>query len=443
MSLLLIAAIAVLGILLGKFFFKKWFNPLTLYCVIMGGLVFLYQLKLLPYPDIIPLAWFMLAASFIAFVLGIITLTTAKNLYSDKQLTQTEKFISLKIFDDGGKAIKYSILFFSFIGLFVALHRWFILIGKFGSIQDVIINAAVVYRLNVHGEIKEFIPILPIFIYVGVFLSGIYTAYKGKSSFLSFLPILTIILKELTYFGRGEILFSSMEFIFTFVLFRHLLTSDSTSRFKISKINAIVATIILLAILISASSFIRISRSAKENYVGTDKGLRQLKDNFLFSPSVYLYLSSDVGVFSKYLELENEKASFGQNTFHPLYELLSRIGAVKKPDFFQKGYFIPMWTNTGTFIREVHADFGITGVLLIPYLLGFTITWLWFRFYRNKSIYILVLLVYLFLVIGFSFIMMITRLNIWLFSLVFIMMYLPILHKLAGRESSIVSFKTY
>ena len=47
----------------------------------MGGLVFFYELKLLPYPDIIPLAWFMIVASFLAFVLGIITVFTTRNLY--------------------------------------------------------------------------------------------------------------------------------------------------------------------------------------------------------------------------------------------------------------------------------------------------------------------------------------------------------------------------
>jgi oligosaccharide repeat unit polymerase len=441
MSLLLISVISILGIILGKFLFKKWFNPLTLYCLIMGGLVFLFELKLLPYPDLIPLAWFMIITSFLAFAFGIITMITAKNLYSDNQSIYIKKNISLKIFADGGKTIKYSILFFSFIGLFVALHRWYVLIGKFGSIQDVIINAAVVYRLNVQGDIKEFIPILPIFIYVGVFLSGLYTAYKGKSSFISYLPIITIILKEMTYFGRGEILFSSMEFIFTFILFRHLLKTDSYERFKFSKINALVAAIFLLAILLAASSFIRVSRSAKEDYIGTNRNLKQLKGNFLLSPSVYLYLSSDVAVLSKYLELENEETSFGQNTLRPFYDILSRTGVVKKAHFFQKGYYVPMWVNTGTYIRELHADFGITGVLLIPYLLGFSITWLWFRFYQGRSIYTLVLLVYLFLIIGFSFIMMITRLNIWLFSQALILLYLPILQKLANRKYSIISLK--
>jgi oligosaccharide repeat unit polymerase len=436
MSLLLVTISALLGILLGRLFFKKWFNHLTLYSAIMGGLVFFYELKLLPYPDLIPQAWFMLVATFLAFILGTTTVLTAKNLYGNKQLIISETSLNLKIFSDGGKALKYSILLFSFIGLFVALHRWFILIGKFGSIQDVIINAAVVYRLNVQGEIKEFIPILPSFVYVGVFLSGIYTAYKGRFSFLSFFPVLTIILKELTYFGRGEMLFSSMEFLFTFILFRHLLASDLKQRFKFSKGNAFAASVIFLSLLIVASSFVRVSRSAIENYSGANSKLRNLKDNFLFSPSVYLYLSSDVGVLSKYLQLDKEETHFGQNTFHPVYDLLSKFKVIEKPNFFQKGYFIPMWTNTGTFIREIHADFGIVGVLMLPYILGMLITWFWFRFYNDKSIYDLLFLVYLFIIVGFSFLMMITRLNIWLFSQVIILMYVPILNRLSSYKNS-------
>ena len=38
--------------LLGKFLFKNWFNHLTLYCIILGGSIFLYELKLLPYVEV-------------------------------------------------------------------------------------------------------------------------------------------------------------------------------------------------------------------------------------------------------------------------------------------------------------------------------------------------------------------------------------------------------
>ena len=437
MSLLIIASTVLLGSFLGKMLFKKWFNHLTLYCVIMGGLVFFYELKLLPYPDIIPLAWFMIVGSFLAFILGIVTTFTARNLYPENKETDEAEISTLKIFSDGGKALKYSVLFFSLIGLFVALHRWYVLIGKFGSIEEVVLNAAVVYRLNIQGEIKEFIPFLPSFIYVGVFLSGIYTAYNGRFTFLSVFPIITIILKELTYFGRGEMLFASMEFIFTFLLVRHFLTRIKKNTFKFSKINAFVATVLLLTVIMIVSSFIRISRGSRENYVGTDRQLKQMKDNFLFSPSIYLYISSDAGVFSKYLEMDKEEARIGENTFRLFYDFLSRFDLVEKPAFFQRGYFIPMWTNTGTFIREIHADFGIIGVLAIPYTLGIILTWLWFILIRTGNIFSLLFMVYLYLIIGFSFLVMVTRLNQWYFSQALILMYLPILQKIASRNISL------
>ncbi|MBU0560026.1 MAG: oligosaccharide repeat unit polymerase [Bacteroidetes bacterium] len=435
MSLLLIFVISIAGILLGKYIFKAWFNHLSLYCIIMGGLIFLYELKFLPYPDIIPLAWFFIISAFLSLLLGILTIVSARNLYDKDNALSQKSEVSLTIFADGGKALKYSILFFSLIGLFVALHRWVVLIDMFGSVGAVFLKAGVVYRLNVEGEIKEFIPILPSFVYIAVFLSGIYTAYKGRFSFLSFFPILCIILKELTYFGRGEMLFSSMEFLFTFLLFRILLRNDTFKRFKFSYKNAYVALTIFLLFLVTAASLVRTSRGVKENFHGASKELRQLEDSMILSPSVYLYLSSDVGVFSKYLELEKEEAKFGQNSFRIVYDLFSRLKIFEKTAFFQRGYFIPMWTNTGTYIREIHSDFGAAGVFLGPYLFGLLITWLWFRFYEKRNLLVLVFLVYLYIIIGFSFLTMVTRLNQWIFSQVLLIAYIPILEKIASRKS--------
>jgi len=439
MSLLLVAFISTIGILAGRVIFKKWFNHLTLYCAIIGGLVFLYELKLLPYPDLSALSWFFIISAALSFILGNLTIVSAKNLFFRAQSTYQESDLQIPILADGGQALKYSILFFSFIGLFVAIHRWLVLISKFGSIAAVLLNAGLVYRLNVHGEIKEFIPILPSFIYIAVFLSGIYSAYKGRFSFLSIFPIICILLKELTYFGRGEILFSLSEFLITFFLFRHLLTNYSAKSFKFSKINAIIVVTILFALVISAASFIRVTRGAPENYVGASRELRQLEKNMIISPSVYLYLSSDVGVFSKYLELEKETTNFGQNTFRIIYYFLSKFKIVVEPSFFQKGYYVPMWTNTGTYIRELHADFGFAGVFLGSYLLGLLITWLWFKFYQGGSILILMFLVYLYLIIAFSFQMMVTRLNQWFFSQLMIILFLPLLARMARSRKVINS----
>jgi len=397
----------------------------------MGGLIFLYELKLLPYPDIIPTAWFFIISSFLSFLLGILTIISAKNLYPKDQLPSPKSNLSLPIFADGGKALKYSILFFSIIALLVAIQRWIVLIDMFGSITAVLVNAAVIYRLNVHQEIKEFIPILPAFVYIAVFLSGIYTAYKGKFSFLTFLPFIGIVLKELTYFGRAELLLTLLEFLFSFFLFRHLLNNDISNRFKFSKKNATVAVTLLLIVLIASASFIRVGRGARENYVGASRELRQLEENFIISPSIYLYLSSTAGVFSKYLESGGEDVKFGENTFFIFHVFLSRLGIIEKPEFFPRGYYIPMWTNTGTYIRELHADFGMAGVFLVPYLIGLLITWLWFKFYEEKSLIVFAFLVYFYLIVGFSFLTLVTKLNQWYISLFIILLFLPVLERIA------------
>jgi len=430
MSLIFIGIITFLGIVGGKRIFKCWFNHLTVFSWSMGGLTFFYELKLLPYPDLIILAWFFIIGSSISYFLGILTVTSARSL-GGKNYSTRQTVISLPIFADEGKALKYSVIFFSLIGLFVAIHRWYILINMFGSIPSVFLHAPRIYNLNVKGEIKDFIPYLPSFIYVGVFLSAIYTAYRRKFSFLSFFPLFCVVLKELTYFGRGEMLFSTMEFFITFFLMRNLLRRDSLQRFKFSKANAITAATFLFVLLIIAASFVRVARGAKEYYPGASKVLIDLRESMIITPSVYLYVSSDVGVLSKYLELEKEDAKFGENSFRIVYEFISKISNSEEPSFFQKMYHVATWTNTGTYLREIHADYGVVGVFLVPYLLGMIITFLWFNFYENKNLLILTVLVYLYIIIGFSFLMIITRLNIWFMGQVLTIAYLPLLNKMA------------
>lgn len=389
------------------------------------------------YKELTTLTWFILISSTISFILGISTILSARKLNLSFVNQEVKSFSDIPLFNDDGKILKYSAVFFSLVGLFVALHRWYIMINIFGSIPAVFVNAAWVYRINVKGEIKEFIPILPSFVYVGVFLSAIYTAYKGKFSFLSFFPILCIILKELTYFGRGEMLFSTLEFFFTFFLTRNLLNREKNIKFNFSRINAGISIILLVALVITAASVVRTSRGVKENIRGSSQQLKQLEENFIITPSVYFYLSSDLGVLNQYLIEEKETAKIGENTFRGVYYFLSKLRIVEEPQFFQKGYFIPYWSNTGTYLREIHADFGILGVYLIPYLLGILLTWLWYKFFNRKNFIVLAILVYLNIIVAFSFLMMVTRLNQWFLSLLLIIISLHFLNKLALKKVNI------
>ena len=446
MSLILIFVIIIVGSVLGKILFRKWFNPLTLYCIIFGGTVFFYELKLLPYPKLTAEAWFVMISSFLSFLMGILTIIFARNINKENPTFIRKSNISLKIFSDDGKTLKYAIIFFSILSAYAAIEYWMILIKQFGSIPAVLLNGKVIYRLNVDGEIKGTTPYIYLFAFVPVFLVGIYTAYKKRFTLLTFIPLISIIIREIAGAGRIGMLIALMEFGFSFFLFRHLLNSDLSERFKFSKKNAAIATTILLVLFIAGASIVRLSRTAgsagtSENFKGESKELKQTNGDIVISPSVYLYASSTIGVLGKYLESEGDGTDFGQNTFQTVYLFLAKLGVMKRVSEYQKGYYIPMWTNNGTYIRELHADFGITGVFVGPYLIGLLITWFWFKFYEEKKIIVFAFLVYFFLIIGFSFLLMVTRFYYWTLSLFIILLIIPILEKIATLMRSRVELQ--
>ena len=146
MSLVLITVISVLGILLGKFLFKKWLNHITLYSFFFGSSVFLYEIKLLPFIDIIPYAWFIVIISFLSLLFGTITIISARNLYSENPTVIGKSDVSLKIFSDGGKTLKYAIILFSLISIYSTIEFWMALLKQFGSIPGVLINAQIIYN---------------------------------------------------------------------------------------------------------------------------------------------------------------------------------------------------------------------------------------------------------------------------------------------------------
>ena len=165
----------------------------------------------MPYVNIIPLAWFYIISAFLSFLFGILTVFGSRNLYYKKEIFNKEE-IFLNVFKDDGKLLKYSIIFFSVVCLLIAIQNWIVLIKMFGSIPAVLINANLVYKLNIEGEMKGTIPYFSSVGYVAVFFSGVYTAYRKRFSLLTFFPFFGIIIKELATVGRAGMLLALWNF---------------------------------------------------------------------------------------------------------------------------------------------------------------------------------------------------------------------------------------
>lgn len=437
MFALFIAVSILATIPLGKYVFEKWFNPITFYAVPWAVMILTYQLKLINYPDLKVDTWIIIFLTYWCFILGILSFYIShKNPDSRNNLFCKEAF-RVKLFEDDGKFLKYLIFVFSTLGLIGGIQYWSVLLHDYGSFENILLNAGKIYRERVQGEIHGVVPYIYLFSYLGVFFSALYTAYKQKFSILILYPILAVIVRELANFSRAGILYGFLEFVLTFILFRHLLKKNSKIQVIRPSKKMIFSVIIAVLIMIIGASLIKTLRNPEDVIQnGGSRALNKFEGGFFISPSVYLYLSSHIVVFDKYMHHNEKSEGFGANTFFTAYSILSKFDFVNKPKYYHRGYYIPVWSNTSTYLHDLFADFGYSGLYLFPFLLGFLSSWFWYLTYQKNSIIYLTVLVHLSIVIGFSFFVIATRFPNWSLGLVFILLIIPLIEKITTSKSS-------
>ncbi len=432
MSILLTTVIFFLTVFISKIIFLKWFNHLSVYSLGWAVFIILFEFKLMPYINLSSETYFIFFITQIGIISGAVTVYLARKAFN-KEIVKVNPTITSFFLQNNLKTLKYFILITSLIGLYSAYQHWMVLIDKFGSITTVLIRANLIYRMRVAGEIEGVIPYLFIFPYAGIVLGGVYSAIKNKITFISLLPLLAIILKDMASIGRGGIFFSFLLFIISFFLFRHSLSDKSNYYSFKNKKSLIITSVVIVFIVVGSLSLVKEIRGSFEDFKGKSQTFNKFKDVPIISPSLYLYFSSNVGVFSRYYDLQLENPMIGENTFLPIYNLLSKFGILDHPEFYPRGYNIPMWTNSATYLKDLHADFGHLGLLLIPYFLSFLASFYWYRFYEKGSLTSFVILVYLHSILDFSVFFMISRAAFWFLSFIFLLIFIPISEEILKR----------
>lgn len=426
MIFLLLTIVAIISLTISKYYFGKWFNHLAIYTSIWFGLIFLYELKLLRYVELSTETWFVIAVSFLSFLFGTLIYNYARRATGFNIVSSSHSLFDNPLFKKNGIILKVAILITGLIGLLGALQHWMQLINKFGSITQVFVFANVIYQARVQGEYFNALPYISSFSFVSVFLAGIYCAYKNKISLIVLLSFIAVVLEAFASVGRASILFAFVEFISAFFLSRYG-NKEEGKKFFSAKGALIFNLLLLLIIIVISANFVKSLRAVNENFKESSNAIKNSNILGVITPSIYLYLSSDIGVLNKFLEHNNEVARFGENTFMPVYNVLSKFHFVEKPNIYQKGYYIPMWVNTGTYLRESIADFGVIGITLYPFLLGLLISLLWFRFIEKNQIESLIMLVFFFIIVFFTFLMNVTRLGGWFLSITLLLIIIKML----------------
>jgi oligosaccharide repeat unit polymerase len=407
MTIILVSFVGISAVWVSFVLFKKVFNPISFYTAIWAFIVLMFELKLIYFYPLSVMTWLFLAASYLAFVLGVIIHFSARGVFGNGfhvSASQEKKF-DIVLFE---KILKKLLVIFTVIGVIASLQMWYVLLGLFGSVPKVLMNSYKIYHMRHEGELVGVWPYVWMFAYFAVFLSGMYMAVKGKLSVWGIIALLSVIIREIARFSRQGILVGLLELFVSFILMRYFLNAKNI-KVKFNRKHIMVATTLILSLVIIAAGLIRVLRNKSEDYGGTSRVLRSYSGGLIISPQVYFYFASQIGVFNKFLEEDKERYPVGSSTFMPVYKFLAKVGLVDKIDTQHKGYMIPNWSNTGTYLRDVYNDFGVSGIVLIPFLLGLLLTHYWQKFFKYGKFKDLVILHHLFVIVGISFFIFATR----------------------------------
>ena len=214
-------------------------------------------------------------------------------------------------------------------------------------------------------------------------------------------------------FTRSGILFGLLEIVIAFVLTKYLLSNKRGRKNKKNK-KIIFAAVLLAILMVGAATAVKMARQTMDKSItGKSSNMSQFEGNIILSPAIYFYLSSQIVTFSSYLKTENEFHLPFEYTLFPLYRVLGKFNLVRRPDTHSLGYHTPTWSNTATYLRNLHSDFGYAGIILGPFLFGLLSSYFWIAlFYRKKLIYV-VYLTFIMISIGMSFFTLQSQVTLW------------------------------
>jgi hypothetical protein len=198
-----------------------------------------------------------------------------------------------------------------------------------------------------------------------------------------------------------------------FCIFSYLQT-PKTGRLQISNWQKVTLAAVVL-VSFWAVTWARGGRGGAQVFAGETTTLAKIGDSVAIAPVLYFYASGPIAQFSEYLKHPDQdgKDLWGRYTFASIYRFLAKLGFDTYVPYYQNFYNTPEAINVGSYLREIHFDFGPVAILLYPLLLGFVISLLELR----GGLYTAILLTFLYVVVALSFDMNFVGSGGWYFPL--------------------------
>jgi len=408
MELFTILVAGIASLLLGRILLKRWFNHLTVYSFFWTASLACYTLRLIEYYNISPEAWFYIGISWFMLYLGTFVVIWARSLRGQADDTAEHEQKSKYHFSRDTRFLSKTIIILSILSSITIIYQFLLLIRTFGSIAEALIQANLIYGLRVSGELSG-IPYLGSFPLAATCLAGIYTALRKKITFLSILPFVLAGVHGILVMGRWDLVISVYLFLTTLLYTPH-------ERFI--KRKTIIAFLLVAILVLGMFTLISSARQLKVHFRYESQRMKLVRSSTLFLPSLYFYFSAPPVAFSEYLYTGEEKFYPGSYTFKSVYNILAKFDLADPLPLFNPWISTPESINAGTYLREIHADFGPLGVIIFPYVLGIILTVLYLKISHRPTTIWIVLFAHLFVVIFHSWSVNVMKHGQWVVSIV-------------------------
>jgi oligosaccharide repeat unit polymerase len=385
-AIILLLIVTAIAVYVGRSWFKRWFNPLSLYSVIWCICLCAYELRLIQFYPVTKEAWFDIGLAWFSLYFGAATVVLART--GRKQPVQRDFLIDLR-------ALKKAIIVLSIIGAIGLVDELRVVSSAFGGVLVAIfVNANDIYREKLTGDLT-WIPYVGACLYAACSLAGVYTARIGKPTILGIVPLALLALNNILSMIRAGVIMA------LFLFFTSYFCTPRVDRLKIPRWQGILALAMAIIILAGGFAVVSSTRGLGVDFPGITPAMDQISEYVPVFPSFYSYLAATPVAFSQYLgtPAERKNGIWGQYTFKPILRMLARWGFQFHIEYLEEDYDTPVPVNTATYLKNVHSDFGFAGIWLFPYALGALTTFLAFRLGRKPRLFDLMLLSNLYVLI--------------------------------------------
>ncbi len=385
-----LAFVTAIAVYVGRVWFKRWFNPLSLYSAIWGFCLFNYELRLIQYYPISMIAWFYIAVAWLALYLGAAAVFFMT--LRPKQPSTVQLPINLV-------TLKRAILILSMIGGVGVIAQVISVSREFGGpVQAILLNSSDIYNARTSNEISG-LPYVGSFSFAACALAGVYVGKIGKFTFVSLFPVVLVAVQLAFAMGRTGLGIAAVLF-FVCAAYTPRDVRIATVRWK-----RIAGVVTIAAVLVGTFAFVSSYRGLGVDYPGITPALDRISEYVPMAPSLYSNFSGTPVAFSMYLSSPRERSVgfWGMYTFGPIFRFLSKLGFPTSIPPYEEDYWTPFPVNTSTYLKNVHSDFGPAGILIFPFILGAAATALNLRTRTKPRLLHLVLLANLYVLVIFSF----------------------------------------